>query len=183
MNDPVTLGLLAIAALLVLTCIIAFIHAASSVLGIFSFAPYVPTAYPTVKKMMEAADVKPGMRVVELGSGDGRITIEAAKRGAFAWGVERDPILITWSRWHARWLKLQDRVVFLRMSVWRFRIPEETDVVMVYGLPMFMKKTWEKMKAECRPGTLLVSHAFTLKDVEPYKDLGEVIVYKLPEKS
>ena len=81
--------------------------------GFLSNAPYVPTPQSTVDKMLELANVGPNDFVIDLGSGDGRILITAAKRfGARAVGIEIEADLIEKSRFDARWAGVGDRVTF-----------------------------------------------------------------------
>ncbi|MET0680068.1 MAG: methyltransferase domain-containing protein, partial [Burkholderiales bacterium] len=81
--------------------------------GFLSNAPYVPTPQSTVDRMLELAKVGPNDFVIDLGSGDGRIPITAAKRfGARAVGIEIEADLIEKSRFDAKWAGVADRVSF-----------------------------------------------------------------------
>ena len=65
--------------------------------SMFSGAPFVPTKMEKVKKMIEVSGLKEGEKMIDLGSGDGRIVCEAAKTGAKCVGVEISPFLYWWS--------------------------------------------------------------------------------------
>ncbi len=166
----------------ILFLILTIIHNVMSVFGGLRFAPFVPSTRERVEIMIRLAELKPGMRAIELGSGDGRITIAAAKKGATATGYEADPLLVAWSRLSAKWQKVTG-ASFQRASIWAITWPPETDVVFVYGLPRFMGRVWEKACKELRPGTKIVSNAFHVPNQKPIQIEGAVEVYTVPEKN
>lgn len=159
-----------------------FVHATASVVNGFRFAPFVPTEKERVATMIECARILPGMHVLELGSGDGRICIAAAKQGALAVGYEADPVLVAWSRISAKWQNVSG-VAFVRANIWAISWPPETEVVFVYGLPKFMGDVWEKACRELRPGTRLISHAFPVPGKTPLEERGAIFIYEIPKKA
>ncbi len=128
--------------------------------------PYVPTPDEVVEKMLDIANVGPGDYVVDLGSGDGRIVIAAAKRGAFAHGVDIDPQRIREANENAREAGVEDRVVFVEGNIF------ETDFSMASVLTMYLLnsvnlKLRPKILEILEPGTRVVSHSFNMNEWEP----------------
>ena len=129
--------------------------------------PYVPTPQVVVDRMLELAAVKPGERVIDLGSGDGRLVITAAQRyGAQGFGVELDPRLVQRSNDAARRAGLADRVKFLQQDLFKtdFR---EANVLTLYLLPDVNMALRPKILADLKPGTRVVSHDYGMRDWRP----------------
>jgi SAM-dependent methyltransferase len=128
--------------------------------------PYVPTPWPVVKAMLDLAKVGPDDFVVDLGSGDGRVVIEAARSlGARGLGVELDPDLVRLSQDEARRLGVGTRATFERRDLF------ETDlslasVVTLYLLPRLLLELQPRL-LRLRAGTRIVSHDFPLGDWKP----------------
>ncbi len=125
---------------------------------------WVPTPPELVEKMLDMAKVGPNDIVFDLGSGDGRIAIAAAKRGARTKGVEYNPDMVELSRANARKAGMSDKVEFIRGDIFETDFSSAT-VVTMYLLPHLnvkLRPTILKMK----PGTRVVSHAFTMEDWE-----------------
>ncbi len=158
------------------------IHLVFSLRGGLLLGPYVPSSWKITKIMVDLAEIKPGMKVLELGSGDGRIVVEAAKRGAIALGYELDPILVQRSRFKAWRAGVQDRVTFKQVNIWKQEWPADVSVVFLYALPRYMDKIWKHACERFAPGTIIISHAFLFHGVEPVKTEGIVRAYKIPEK-
>ena len=97
---------------LISTSLILFIFTLTTLHAQEPHVPYVTTPPGVVDKMMEMADVGPGDYVIDLGSGDGRIVIDAAKRGAVGHGVEIDPVLVNLAEENAREAGVSDKVMF-----------------------------------------------------------------------
>src|ERR1700722_11917489 len=122
-------------------------------------AIYFPTTPRGVLKMLAFAEIKPGQRVVDLGSGDGRILIAAAKVGADTVGYEINPILVRQSRRAIARASVAKNAVVHWESFWRVDL-SEFDVVIVYGIPYIMNSLQKKLERELRPGTKIISNAF-----------------------
>ena len=126
--------------------------------------PYVPTPQLVVERMLELATVGPGDTVYDLGSGDGRLVIEAAKRhGARGIGIERDADLVERSRAAAAEARVADRVQFLRGDIFEADL-RQASVVTLYLLPAMMLRLSPKLRAELPAGARIVSHDFPLED-------------------
>ena len=129
-------------------------------------APYVPTPQVTVDEMLRIANVGPQDVVVDLGSGDGRIVITAAKKfGARGFGVELDWRLNLQAVENARQAGVEDRVKFLEQDLFKTDLSEAT-VVTTYLL-QFMMLRLRTVLLGLKPGTRIVSHDFDFGDWRP----------------
>ena len=132
-------------------------------------APWVPASGSTVKKMLELAEVGPADLVYDLGSGDGRILIQAAKVfGARACGIEWSPAFYFLSKIKVKILGLADKIKIKRADFYKVNLSAAT-VVSCYLLPKTMEKLKTKFKKELAPGTRIVSYCFALKGWPPAK--------------
>ena len=129
--------------------------------------PFVPTPERVVEKMLEVASVGPKDVVYDLGSGDGRIVITAAKKyGARGIGIDIDPDRIKDARANARKAGVEKRVEFRQGDLFEAKIGDAT-VVTIYLLSGINLKLKPKLLAELKPGTRIVSHAFDMGDWKP----------------
>ena len=127
---------------------------------------WVPTPERLIRRMLQLADVTPRDTVLDLGSGDGRVPIHAAKHfGARAIGVELEANLIRVSNEAARANGVADRVRFLRQDLFDADLAQAS-VITLYISPGVMTKLKPRLLA-LKPGTRIVSHQFTLDDWEP----------------
>jgi SAM-dependent methyltransferase len=121
-------------------------------------APYVPTAPSVVERMLELAKVSADDYVIDLGSGDGRIVIMAARRyGARAHGIEFDAQLVALARENAKAAGVGDRASFEEADLWTADLSRAT-VVTIYLLSRSTLKLRNRL-IELKPGTRIVSHA------------------------
>lgn len=118
--------------------------------------PFVVTPMEVVSRMLQLAEVGPGDTVIDLGSGDGRIVIEAAKRGARGLGIELDKSLVAAAAENARAAGVAERARFEAMDLFTADFSAAT-VVTIYLLPELNAKLLPKLLA-LRPGTRIVSH-------------------------
>lgn len=124
--------------------------------------PFVTTPHEVVDRMLKLADTRAEDLVIDLGSGDGRIPIAAAKDyGARGIGVEIDGILVEKSNLNAAAAKVTDKVRFLQGDALVAEISKAT-VVTVYLLPALLRELQPRFISELAPGTRIVSHAFTM---------------------
>jgi SAM-dependent methyltransferase len=129
--------------------------------------PYVPTDHAVVMAMLRFAGVSASDVVYDLGCGDGRIVIAAAKHfGARGVGVDIDPLRIAESREAAAKARVGDRVRFDRQSFFQADLCEAT-VVMLYLLPGINIKLRPKLLAELRPGARIIANHFEIGDWRP----------------
>lgn len=145
---------------------------------------FVPTPHETVRAMLDVARVGPDDFVYDLGSGDGRIAIAAAKRGARAVGIDIDPKRIEEARANAVREQVADRVQFVLGDLFRQDLSKAT-VITLYLLPSLNLKLMPKLLA-LKPGTRIVSHNFDMGDWKPEQTLrvgGSTVYYwTVPEQ-
>ena len=140
--------------------------------------PFITTPPEVVERMLQVAETRADDLVMDLGSGDGRIVIAAARKfGARAVGIELDGALVQKSREAARAAQVADKASFVEGDVLAADI-SRASVITVYLLPDLMRKLQSRFIQELAPGTRIVSHAFTMAGWAP--DRSEVV--KLKEK-
>jgi SAM-dependent methyltransferase len=132
--------------------------------------PYVPTPQNVVERMLDLADVTPSDYVIDLGSGDGRIVIAAAKRGATGHGVDLDPERIAEARKNAVNEGVDDQVMFIEGNIFNTDF-SEASVITMYLLPTVNRKLRPELLDRLEPGTRIVSHSFDMGDWEPDKEV------------
>jgi SAM-dependent methyltransferase len=133
--------------------------------------PYVPTHERIVNEMLKVASVKKNDVLYDLGSGDGRIVITAAKRfGTRGVGVDIDPIRVKEARENAVKAGVTDKVKFLQQDLFETDIREAT-VVTLYLLPEVNLRLRPKLLSDLKPGTRVVSHNYDMGDWTPLKTL------------
>ncbi len=119
-------------------------------------APYVSTSADLVKVMMRLVALRPTDTVIDLGSGDGRLVLAAAKAGAKqAIGYEIDPVKVARSRRLAERQQLT-QVTFFAKSFWSVSWAE-ADVVFIYSLPFYMEALEKKLRKELKTGARVVT--------------------------
>ena len=138
--------------------------------------PYVQTPMEIVERMLRMAEVGKGDYLIDLGSGDGRIVIEAAKRGARGLGVDIDPSLVKHAAENAKQAGVGDRVQFLAKDIFETDLSAAT-VVAFYLLPEFNAKLMPRL-LKLKPGTRIVSHDGGIGDWPP----DERLEMRAPEK-
>lgn len=140
--------------------------------------PYVPTPWVIVEEMLKLADIRGEDVVYDLGSGDGRLVITAAKRfGARGVGVELQTELVEMARIGAQREGVADRVKFVQGDLFQSDVGPAS-VVMLYLLPRFVTRLVPKLRAELRPGTRIVSHDYPLAPWPPDKELSMDVAEK-----
>ena len=129
--------------------------------------PYVPTPDSVVARMLEVAKVGPNDLLYDLGSGDGRIVITAARKyGARGVGYDLNPKRIEESNENARKAGVADRVRFAKQDLFEADLSGAT-VVTLYLLPSVNLKLRPKLLKDLAPGTRVVSHNYGMGDWEP----------------
>ena len=159
-------------------CAALAVTAVAAGVGVFAQTPgadihYVPTPDTVVRAMLDVAQVTSADVVYDLGSGDGRIVIEAARTyGARAVGIELDPKLKKKATKNAQKAGVADKVTFVRADFFKTDLSEAT-VVMLFLSPNINARLQPKLRRELKPGTRIVSHRFPMPpDWKPDRDLA-----------
>ena len=147
---------------------------------------YVPTGDTVVNAMLKLANVNSSDVVYDLGSGDGRIVIAAAKNhGARGVGIDIDPERIQESNENATKAGVTDKVKFIEADLFKSDFSDAT-VVTLYLLSSLNEKLRPILMQQLEPGTRVVSHAFDMGDWEPEKteviDGSTIHLWTIPER-
>jgi methyltransferase family protein len=126
---------------------------------------WVPTPQGLVDKMLDMAKVGPGDYVIDLGSGDGRTVITAAKRGATALGIEYNPDMVALSKRNAEKAGVTDKATFANADIFASDFSKAT-VITLFLLPRLNLKLRPTILA-MPPGTRVVSNSFDMDDWKP----------------
>lgn len=145
-------------------------------------APFVPMGRDVVIRILKLAEVGPGKKFYDLGSGDGRVVIAAAMRGADAVGIEIDTIRVLYSRFWLKILRIRNAEV-IRGDLFNQSL-HDADIVSLYLLPETNEKLRPKLEKELRSGTLVVATGFEVPGWKPLKvdprgtEYGPIYLYK-----
>jgi SAM-dependent methyltransferase len=147
---------------------------------------FVPTPEEVVDEMLRLADVGKTDLVYDLGSGDGRIVITAARRyGARGVGIDLDPKLVAQATSNAKQAGVADRVKFIEGDIFEADI-SPASVVTLYLLTSINERLRPKLMKELRPGTRIVSHQFRMGDWQPEReiviDYRPVFLWRVPKR-
>jgi SAM-dependent methyltransferase len=148
--------------------------------------PYVPTPQPVVDAMLKLANVTEKDVLYDLGCGDGRIVITAAKDyGATATGFDLNPERISEANANAKEADVTDKVKFVQGDLFKVDYRPAT-VVTLYLLPTVNMKLRPMLLEQLKPGTRIVSHAFDMGDWKPDETIqvegSTIYLWTVPEK-
>lgn len=149
------------------------------VLGCFAFvlmfgAPYLPTLSKQTETALELLDLKKGQTVLELGCGDGRVLLAAAKKGIHGVGYELNPLLAGVA-WLVTW-RYRKKVKIIWGNYWRATWPP-ADGIFVFLLDKYMKKLDKTIVQSPIKPIKLVSFAFKIPGRKPDKQVGGIYLY------
>lgn len=147
---------------------------------------YVPTPEAVVEAMLQVANVGKNDIVYDLGCGDGRIPVTAAKKyGATGVGIDIDPQRIKEAKENVAKNNVGDKVTIVQGDLFEQDLSKAT-VVTLYLLPSLNVKLMPKLMRELKPGTRVVSHAFDMGDWKPEKELDvegrKVYFWTIPKR-
>lgn len=129
--------------------------------------PYLPSPESVIVKALEMAQLKPGEKLVDLGCGDGRVLVIAAKRcGAYAVGVELNPLLARLARRECKFAGVWGSVDIVQGDLFAFDV-SPFDVVYSYPSPAIARRLAFKLMAECKEGCRVVVHDHPLPLAKP----------------
>lgn len=164
--------------LLIVIAIILSLISFAQISSVFLGVPFFPTRRKDARQMIELAKIKPGDRVVDLGSGAGRLLFLAVQRGAQATGYELNPFLLWWTRFLIiiKGFSGQARVIGRSLFSADLR---QADVVLVFLSPNFMRRLEPKLFAELKSGARIISCAFSLSHHQPIIKQPGIFVYQV----
>src|SRR5437588_7238065 len=132
---------------------------------------YVPTPPEVVNKMFELADVRPGEIVYDLGCGDGRIPVAAAKKyGVRAWGFDINPVRVKESLENVEKNNVKDLGTIKLQDIFELDL-SKADVITLYLLPQLNVKLIPQLD-KLKPGCRIVSHDFNMEGVRPKREIS-----------
>lgn len=153
-----------------------------------SLAPFVPSPQPIVERMLSAANLKPGETLFDLGCGDGRVLITAAKKfGAKAVGIELSPKLVEAANEEIKANHLEDQVKVIQGDLMETDL-SSADVVTIYLLTHSNDKLRPNLERYLKRGARVVSHDFQVRGWKPirvdklevYRRTHSIYVYEMP---
>lgn len=139
-------------------------------------APYVPTKMDKVSKILKAAGLKKGKVFYELGSGDGRVVLEAARLGATAIGIEQSWLRVWLSRFITHKKKLKTATFYHGNIYDRQYYP--ADCVYIYMLQKSVDTLEKKLQQELKKGAIVITQTYHFKKWKPFKTEGNFNFYK-----
>jgi SAM-dependent methyltransferase len=146
-------------------------------------ARWHPLARRRVAAMLDLADVGPGDRVYDLGAGDGRIAIEAGRRGAACIGIEIDPVRARWARATAARAHVDDRVTIVQGDLFGLDL-SDADVIVCFLTQATNEALEAKLLREAKPGARIVSayHTFPNLELVAEDPAARILAYRLPQE-
>lgn len=139
---------------------------------------FVPSADEKLQAMLELPKVPKNAKIVDMGSGDGKVVIALAKKfKTKVEGVEINPILVRRSRKNIDKAGLSDQITIISKSFWDVDL-RQYDTVFMYGTSYIMKKLEKKVQQEMKPGSQFVSNFFQFPNLKPVKTVNGVHLYQ-----
>jgi SAM-dependent methyltransferase len=161
--------------LLIVITVIMLSGAAFFIHSMFYGAPFLPAKRLYVERALDLLNLEPGQKLLELGSGDGRVLTAAARRGIYATGYEINPLLYLYS-----WLRCRpyrSHIRLIRGNYWQQPFPD-ADGIYTYLLKPYMVKLDQKLCAEVTKPTKLLSFIFRIDGKKPIKQSEGMNLYQ-----
>ncbi|MBU0976707.1 MAG: hypothetical protein ABIE03_01710 [Patescibacteria group bacterium] len=158
--------------LLIILVPVFFIVAAPVIKG----APYLPIDKKRLKALLKLSEAKQGDKVVDLGSGDGRIVIEFAKKGIESHGYEINPILVLISKMKIRKAGLRNKAFIHWRSLWNIDFPKYS-IITSYPVKGIMKSLEKKLQNRTTPRSKIILHIFKFPSWKYEKVLDNNYLY------
>jgi len=145
--------------------------------GLVQGPPFVAMKPAVLEEFMAAADIRPGEKVIELGSGDGRVLAEAVRAGAAATGYDINLFLVWRSRWRL-WRTGRSKNAKVAWSdFWRADL-SGADAVLIWGFKPVMERLEKKLDKELKPGARFIAYQCGLPNWRPERVVGQTYVYR-----
>lgn len=145
-----------------------------------SDAPFVPTKSSKIRSILKIAGVKKGKIFYELGSGDGRIVIEAGKMGSKAFGIEQSILRVWYSRfktWKLAFLMECKNIKFYHGNIFD-RSYSDGDIIYIYLLQKAVDKLEVKLQDELKGGSVVITQTYHFKTWVPFKKTDDFYIYR-----
>lgn len=149
------------------------------VVGHLKGAPFVRSGKRKIDTMIELANIQSGDWVIDLGSGDGSILLEAAKLGACGVGIEINPFLVWYSRWKIQRAGFSEKMKIIRSDFWKESL-QKADVIFLYLWPNTLEELKKKLMRESKLEVRIVSNGFPIKGWSPAVEKNGVFMYHKP---
>lgn len=147
--------------------------------------PYVPATSQQIQNVLQALKGRSGS-LIDLGSGDGRIVLAAAKAGFKADGIELNPWLVWYSRVRSLVTGVSSQTTFFRHNLWSYNLKKYNNVV-IFGVDEMMQDIEKKFESELQKDCVIVACRFPLPNMHPVRSIGEGIdtvwLYKFARQS
>ncbi len=170
--------------LVVVLGVIVYLH--SVTFSLLRGAPFVPTKSADIDDILQKANLRPGMKFLELGCGDGRVVCQAVKQfGVVGRGVDVSRLWLGFARIRARRLGIDKDVEFIHENIIQTDVAW-ADVIYLYMMPRFLEKHAQSIFAKCRPGTVVISYVFEIACLTGHSkqtttNMTPSFVYKISE--
>jgi cyclopropane fatty-acyl-phospholipid synthase-like methyltransferase len=138
--------------------------------------PYAPVSHSRVKIMIKLLNLKKGQKMVDIGSGDGRIIIAFAQKGIEAHGYEINPLLFLYTKWQINQMELQKKAFVHLSDLWKTDL-SKYDAVTLFGITHMMQPLETKFNKELKKGAKFVTNHFKLPNWKPEKSEDDVWLY------
>lgn len=142
-----------------------------------SDAPYVASQSEKYKPVLKDLGIKKGKIFFELGSGDGRVVLDAARLGAQAFGIEQSWLRVWYSRYKAHKQNLHN-AYFCHGNVFK-RSYQHANFIYIYLLQKAVDNLEKKLKKELNKGSIIITQTYHFKNWEPYKSRGNFNFYRV----
>ncbi len=142
----------------------------------FPLLPFVPSAMNRVEALVSISGVNAGEKVVDIGSGDGRIVIAFATQGAIAHGYEINPLLVWWSRRQIRKRGLEKQAYIYQKNFWNADF-SSYDIIALYGIDPIMKRLEAFLLPQLKKGARIVVSGTTFPSLPLAKEQDNVRLY------
>ncbi len=139
--------------------------------------PYVAIPDEKLRILLSFIDIKPGLKVADLGSGDGKLLIALAKKGVHGDGFEINRWLVKKSKKIIKQQKLDDKITIYHQNFWNQDI-SKYNVIVVYGISYIMQRLETKCEQELLPGAIVVSNGFEFPNKYPVAEQDRVYLYQ-----
>lgn len=148
------------------------------------FGPYVPSNMKMLRRALQELPLTASDRFIDIGSGDGRAVIVAAKQfGLRADGIEIAPALCWWATMRTWLAGVRSKTKIICGDLYQLDL-NNYSIIYIFGLPTNIQtKVYEKLQHECRPGTYIISYSFSLPQQQPIKVLQDrwrkIMIYQI----